>query len=54
MLWKSVLFGNSDFDLDNSASLKAFRIGLNVALSPTSHFLPVCPNGSQSSKSHFT
>lgn len=44
MLWKSVLFGNSDFDLDNSPSLKAFEIGLNVALSPTSHFLSVRPN----------
>jgi hypothetical protein len=44
MLWKSVLFGNSDFDLDNSASLKAFKTGLNVELSPNSHFLPVRPN----------
>jgi hypothetical protein len=40
-LWKAVLFGNADFDIDNSLSLKAFVDGFNVTLSPTARFLQV-------------
>ena len=41
MLWKSVLFGNSDFDIDDSAALRAFTEGFNLSLSPTAKLTSV-------------
>jgi hypothetical protein len=41
MLWKSVLFGNADFDIDNCAPPKAFAEGFNVSLSRTAKFTSV-------------